>query len=254
MAYHDSKWYNMHNGKEIIYNRNIRYVRLYLTKTEEVKMMFENRRHAGIKLAETLKDFKHCDNCIIFAIPRGGVATGAEIAKRLHLPLDLIITKKIGAPHNPELAIGSVDSTGKTTLNQTLVSGLGISADYLQTATKTTLSQIKKQLEQYRRNTDYPNLEQTTAIIVDDGIATGQTVMAAIGFLRDLKARSIIVATPVIAPSTLSELSELVDEVRYVLCEEHFFAVGQFYRDFTQVDDKQVTRIIRNAPQNKNQK
>lgn len=254
MAYHDSKWYNMHNGKEIIYNKNIRYVRLYLTKTEEVEMMFKDRRHAGIKLTEKLKDFDRCDNCIIFAIPRGGVVIGVEIAKRLHLPLDLIITKKIGAPHNPELAIGSVDSTGKTTLNQTLVSGLGISADYLQTATKTTLSQIKKQLEQYRRNTDYPNLEQTTAIIVDDGIATGQTVMAAIGFLRDLKARSIIVATPVIAPSTLSELSELVDEVRYVLCEERFFAVGQFYRDFTQVDDKQVMRIIRNAPQNKNQK
>lgn len=207
-------------------------------------MMFKDRHHAGILLAEKLEDFDRCDNCIIFAIPRGGVVIGAEVAQYLHLPLDLIITKKIRAPHNPELAIGSVDPSGKINVDQTLISGLDVSLAYLQTAAETTMFQIKKQLEQYRKSTDYPDLKHITAIIVDDGIATGQTVMAAIGFLRNLKAWKIIVATPVIAPSTLSELNELADEVRYVLCEEHFFAVGQFYRDFTQVNEKQVIKIM----------
>ncbi|MDI9476082.1 MAG: phosphoribosyltransferase [Natronincolaceae bacterium] len=206
--------------------------------------MFEDRRHAGIKLTEKLKDFDRCDNYIIFAIPRGGVVVGAEVAQRLHLPLDLIITKKIRAPYNPELAIGSMDPTGKINVDQTLVSRLDVSPAYLQKEAETTMAQIKKQLEQYRKSADYPNLEHTTAIIVDDGIATGQTVMAAIGFLRNLHVQRIIVATPVVAPSTLSELSKLVDEVRYVLCEEHFFAVGQFYRDFTQINDEQVINIM----------
>ena len=206
--------------------------------------MFKDRRHAGIRLAEKLDDFNRCDNCIIFAIPRGGVVIGAEVAERLNLPLDLVITKKIRAPYNPELAIGSVDPTGNINVNQNIIAGLNISSDYLQTAAETTTTQIKEQLERYRKSSHYPDLEQTIAIIVDDGIATGQTVKAAIGFLRSLKAQRIIVATPVIAPSTLSELAKLADEVRYVLCEERFFAVGQFYQDFAQVNDEQVMEIM----------
>ena len=206
--------------------------------------MFEDRHHAGIKLAKELEDFKHCDNCIIFAIPRGGVVTGAEVARHLNIPMDLVITKKIRAPYNPELAIGSVDPSGNISVNQDIIAGLNISSDYLRTAAETTVVQIEEQLEQYRKSSSYPDLEQTTAIIVDDGIATGQTVIAAIGFLKSLRARRIIVATPVIAPSTLSELRKLADEVRYVLCEERFFAVGQFYRDFTQVSDEQVIKIM----------
>lgn len=206
--------------------------------------MFKDRHHAGIRLAEKLEDFNRCGNCIIFAIPRGGVVIGAVVAERLNLPLDLIITKKIRAPYNPELAIGSVDPTGNINVNQNIIAGLNISSDYLQTAAETTTAQIKEQLEQYRKSSHYPSLEQTIAIIVDDGIATGQTAIAAIGFLRSLDAQRIIVATPVIAPSTLSELNKLADEVRYVLCEEHFFAVGQFYRDFAQVNDEQVMEIM----------
>ena len=206
--------------------------------------MFKDRHHAGIRLAEKLEDFNRCGNCIIFAIPRGGVVIGAVVAERLNLPLDLIITKKIRAPYNPELAIGSVDPTGNINVNQNIIAGLNISSDYLQAAAETTTAQIKEQLEQYRKSSHYPSLEQTIAIIVDDGIATGQTVIAAIGFLRSLDAKRIIVATPVIAPSTLSELNKLADEVRYVLCEEHFFAVGQFYQDFAQVNDEQVMEIM----------
>lgn len=206
--------------------------------------MFKDRHHAGIRLAEKLEDFNRCGNCIIFAIPRGGVVIGAVVAERLNLPLDLVITKKIRAPYNPELAIGSVDPTGNINVNQNIIAGLNISSDYLQAAAETTTAQIKEQLEQYRKSSHYPSLEQTIAIIVDDGIATGQTVIAAIGFLRSLDAQRIIVATPVIAPSTLSELNKLADEVRYVLCEEHFFAVGQFYQDFAQVNDEQVMEIM----------
>lgn len=206
--------------------------------------MFKDRCHAGIRLAEKLEDFNRCGNCIIFAIPRGGVVIGAVVAERLNLPLDLVITKKIRAPYNPELAIGSVDPTGNINVNQNIIAGLNISSDYLQTAAETTTAQIKEQLEQYRKSSHYPSLEQTIAIIVDDGIATGQTAIAAIGFLRSLDAQRIIVATPVIAPSTLSELNKLADEVRYVLCEERFFAVGQFYRDFAQVNDEQVMEIM----------
>ena len=122
----------------------------------------------------------------------------AEVAEHLNLPLDLIVTKKIGAPFNPELAIGSVDPAGRVNVDQTTAAKLNISPTYWQTAAKETGALIRRQLEQYRRSVDYPNLEQTTAIIVDDGIATGQTVIAAIGFLRSLSAQRIIVALSLI--------------------------------------------------------
>lgn len=209
-----------------------------------VNSVFKDRCQAGIQLAEKLRDLDRCRNCIVFAIPRGGVVVAAEVAEHLNLPLDLIVTKKIGAPFNPELAIGSVDPAGRVNVDQTTAAKLNISPTYWQTAAKETGALIRQQLEQYRRSADYPNLEQTTAIIVDDGIATGQTVIAAIGFLRSLSAQRIIIATPVIAPSTLSKLNELADEVRYVLCEEHFFAVGQFYQDFSPVNDNEVMTIM----------
>lgn len=207
--------------------------------------MFKDRRDAGIQLLKQLSSYEKNKNCIVFGIPRGGVVVAAEVAMGLNLPLDLIITKKIGAPFNPELAIGSVDPEGKAIVDENAQKRFNISSEYLETAVATITANIKKQLQIYRGSYIYPSLKQHEAIVVDDGIATGQTMIAAIDFLRRLKTKRIIVATPVIAPSTLTKLNEIADEVRYVLCEKHFFAVGQFYQDFKPVNDKEVISIMK---------
>ncbi|NMA54380.1 MAG: phosphoribosyltransferase [Firmicutes bacterium] len=206
--------------------------------------IFANRRQAGLKLAQTLSDFARCPDCVVLAIPRGGVVVAAEIARQLKLPLDLVITKKIGAPFNPELAIGSVDSNGKISLDETLIARLNIPSAYIHRAAKQVLAQIKNQLAKYRARIDYPDLTQKTVILVDDGIATGQTVIAAIGFLKSLPVRRLVIATPVIAPATLANLKQSADEIRYVRCEHRFLAVGQFYQDFSPVSDDEVITIM----------
>ncbi|HKM39118.1 MAG TPA: phosphoribosyltransferase family protein [bacterium] len=206
--------------------------------------MFKDRHQAGVQLATKLVDYEGCPDCIVFAIPRGGVVVAAEVARRLDLPLDLIVTKKIGAPFNLELAIGSVDPAGTINVDQDLCTQLNVSQAYLQTAAQNTLAQVRQQLEKYRKTAHYQDLSKITALIVDDGIATGQTVTAAINFVKSLNAQHIIVATPVISPSILSRLSKLVKEIRYLLCQQHFLAVGQFYQDFSPVDDNQVTTIM----------
>lgn len=207
--------------------------------------MFKDRCDAGKQLTDKLRDYEDCKDCIVFAIPRGGVAVAAEVAVGLSLPLDMIITKKIGAPFNPELAIGSVDPSGKASMDESAKEMFNISPGYWQNAVEAITAKIKDQLEMYRGSSVYPDLAETRAIIVDDGIATGQTVIAAIGFLRSLNAKRIIVATPVIAPTTLAKLNRLADDVKYILSEEHFFAVGQFYQDFSPVDNDEVVGILR---------
>ncbi len=209
-----------------------------------MKFVFKDRHHAGVQLTTELTHYCNCSNCIVFGIPRGGVVVAAEVAIGLNLPLDLIVTKKIGAPFNPELAIGSVDPNGKATVDKRAKEMLNISPRYLQTTVPTITAEIKRQLELYRGHTDYSKLTQQTALIVDDGIATGQTVIAAVQFLKTLDAERIVVATPVIAPATLNRLCEIADEVRYVLCQEQFSAVGQFYQDFSPVNDNEVLRTL----------
>ncbi len=204
---------------------------------------FENREEAGKKLAEKLLEYRG-KATIIFAIPRGGVVTAYEIAKVLDAPLDIIIPRKIGAPGNQELAIGAVTEDGTTILNTHLVTMLGISDAYIESEKIKQIEEIKRRVKTYRGEYLPTNIEGKIVILVDDGIATGATVRAAIHSLRKGKPSSIVVAIPVGPPDTIKDLKQEVDKLICLISYEPFYAIGQFYADFSQVPDRDVIALL----------
>lgn len=206
--------------------------------------MFKDREDAARQLAKALEKYRNNGDVVVFAIPRGGVIIGRVIADCLDVPLDITVARKIGAPFNEEMAIGAVGPTGNPIIDEKAVRMLHIDEGYIERTIRKKMDEIKTRLENYRRNAEYRNLSGKKAILVDDGIATGYTVRAAIAFLKDLKAGKIILATPVIAPDTLAELKPRVNEVVYLLSKEPFYAVGQFYEEFGQVTDDEVIKLL----------
>jgi len=206
------------------------------------KPMFSSRFEAGRLLAEKLA--VKVKRAILLAIPRGGVIVADSIRKNLGWLLSLVVTKKLSAPRNEELAIGAVGG-GKTSvfLNKELISQLRIDNDYLNQEISSKLAQVK---ERQKRLASYPKppLEGKKVILVDDGIATGATVIAAIRQVREEAPDEVIVAVPVISRSALGKVKEEADRVIYLESPELFFSVSQFYRDFKQTSDEEVKRIL----------
>jgi putative phosphoribosyl transferase len=209
---------------------------------------FVNRVDAGKRLASALKNFsgKHG---IVLTIPRGGVVVGFEIAKVLNLPLDVIIPRKIGAPDNPELAIGAVAEDGTTILDNNLIKYLGVSREYIKEESERQKQEIGRRLKLYRQDTSYPDLKGLDVIVVDDGIATGSTMKAALASVKNRGAASVTVAVPVGSPSTIEELNEMADRVVCLYTPEYFQAIGEFYTDFSQTSDEEVIGLLRESKQ-----
>lgn len=206
--------------------------------------MFKDQISAGEELAEKLQDYQD-QKAIILAIPRGGVATGSGMAKKLRLPFDVIVTRKIGAPDNPELAIGAVGETkGSLWLNEKLVSELGVSQEYIDAEIKILKLEIKRRERLYREGRKPLNLKNKIVILVDDGLATGATMLAAVREVRNMRAGKVVVAAPVAAPDTVERLKSEADEVICLQTPSLFFAVGQWYEDFRQYSDEEVKRLL----------
>jgi predicted phosphoribosyltransferase len=206
-------------------------------------MLFKDRIQAGQKLAEKLLEYKD-KNVIILAIPRGGVVVAYEIAKVLNAPLDLIIPRKIGAPYQPELAIGAVTQDGTIILNEDIISYLPIPENYIEAEAERQKKEIERRLIKYRGSAIEPKLENKIVIIVDDGIATGATMLAAIASIRKKKPLKIIAAVPVAPPESLEKIKEYADEIVCLQTPEPFFAIGQFYERFEQLEDEEVIDIL----------
>lgn len=204
-------------------------------------MIFKDRIDAAQKLAKKLEWIKK-ENPIILAIPRGGVVTGDVIAKTLGLSLDIIVSRKVGAPYNPELAIGAVAHDGSFFPNSDLINALGIPKNYLDEQIAEQLKEIEHRLVKFRGRTDY-DLKDKTVVLVDDGIATGATVFVALGWIKKQKPKRTIVAVPVGPRDTIERLSKMA-EVVVLHDPEIFGAVGEFYKFFDQVDDYQVAEIM----------
>jgi len=207
---------------------------------------FSDRVDAGKRLASALKSFSGQDG-IVLAIPRGGIVVAYEIAKELVLPLDVIIPHKIGAPDNPELAIGAMTEDGTIILDENLVAYLGVSRDYIREESARQKKEIERRLKTYRQNEPYPNFKGRDVIIVDDGIATGSTMKAALASVKNQGARSVTVAVPVGPPSTIKEFKKLADRVVCLYTPEYFAATGQFYDDFGQTSDEEVIQLLKKA-------
>jgi putative phosphoribosyl transferase len=220
----------------------------------ELKLaFFADRVDAGKRLASALADLKG-KNAIVLSIPRGGVVVGFEICKELGFQLDIIVPRKIGAPNNPELAIGAVTEDGTTILNERLVGQLGISKRFILDEGERQRAEIKRRLKSYRGNAPYPSLKDRLVIIVDDGIATGYTMKAALASVGKKGAKSVTVAIPVGPPSTIEDLDSMADRMICLFSPEVFYAIGEFYQDFSQTSDEEVITLLRlNQNQMKNQ-
>ncbi len=214
---------------------------------ETMKTQFFNRSEAGQFLAENLSAYANRDDVVVLALPRGGVPVAAEVAKKLNAPLDVFVVRKLGLPGHPELAMGAIASGGVRVFNGEVVNALRISDEVIDAVSADELVELQRREKAYRADRPPLELEGKTVIVVDDGIATGSTMLAAVSALRQLNAARIVVATPVIAKSTYSEIQRAADEVAAVLVPEHFYAVGQWYEDFSQTSDEEVRELLGQA-------
>lgn len=208
--------------------------------------MFVNREKAGELLGEKItKELEDKSGLVVLGIPRGGIITASAIAKILKCPLDVILVKKLSAPHQSELAIGAIGETeGSLYLNKGLIKDLNIGPDYIEKIKQLKYKEIKEKEKKYRQGRLALNLENKSIIIADDGAATGATVIAACREVWLSKPKKLIAALPVIAKDTLLLLEKEVDQVSYLKAPEIFYAVGQFYEEFKQVSDEEVIRLL----------
>lgn len=209
-------------------------------------MYFKDRVEAGKKLAGF---FDHINgrNAVVYALPRGGVVVGAEIAKALKAPLDLIITRKIGHPYQPEYAIGAIAENGHAVFNKDEI--LSVDEQYIKEETKKQTQEAKRRREVYLGGRKPTSCKGKTAILVDDGIATGLTIKAA---LKELKMHygpaKVVIAVPVAPRDTVEELEKMGAEVLSIITAKEFLgAIGAYYQDFSPVEDQDVTRIMKEA-------
>lgn len=206
--------------------------------------IYSDRRAAGKLLTEQLASIAE-NNAIILSLPRGGAIVGAEVAKALNAQHDLVICRKIGAPFNPEVAIGALAQDGILLKDGAIIDALAVTKGYLETQIRLELKEIERQLSEFRGKKVFPDLLNKTAVLVDDGLATGLTMEAAVEFTRRKRPSRIIVGVPVGAAEAVTKLRSKVDQVVCPLIPEKFWAVGQFYQDFHQVNDEEVKKIFK---------
>jgi predicted phosphoribosyltransferase len=207
-------------------------------------MMFIDRRDAGRRLAAAVKErLGEAKGVIVLGLPRGGVVVAQEVARVLRSPLDVLVVRKIGAPGTEELAIGAVGETGAPVLNDALIESAGVPSRYLAHAIDAARREVRRRVEAYRAG-PHPDVHDKTVVLVDDGIATGYTVEAAITTLRGWQAARIILAVPVAPPQEVARFRGLVDDTVILYAPPEFFAVGQFYGNFAQVSDDEVKAAL----------
>ncbi len=211
--------------------------------------MFRNRTDAGERLAPALQHLKG-RHPVVLALPRGGVPIGAIVADALDAPLDLVLVRKIGAPGNPELAAGAVvDGTAPVTvLNQDVVDLMRISDSYLAEETDRQLKEIARRRQVYLGDRPRPQIEGRTVIVIDDGIATGATVRAALQAVRKANPDHLVLAVPVASPDVIASLRTLADETVCLETPEFLGAIGAYYLDFRQVSDNDVKDVLERFP------
>ncbi|HEX9664625.1 MAG TPA: phosphoribosyltransferase [Patescibacteria group bacterium] len=210
-------------------------------------MYFKDRPDAGKKLADQLKKYKKNPETVVIALPRGGLVTGYEVAKKLKLPLDIIVSKKIGAPGDPELAIGSVNMDGQVLIDQDQLNLFNISQDYIDQQAIILKKEIKQKLIKLRGTGQIPSYRHKTVIVVDDGVATGYTMKAAINYLKKQPVKKIVLAVPVGPSGTIEALKKEVDDLICLSTPAMFMAVGAFYENFEQITDEECRQLLKKA-------
>jgi|SRR5581483_1038935 len=209
-------------------------------------MLFRDRREAGQLLARALELFRERSDVVVLALPRGGVPVAYEVAQELKLPLDIFIVRKLGVPGQEELAMGAVASGGTTVVNQSILEDLAISDEEIKAIAERERREIDRREREYRNGYRAVQVEGRTAILIDDGLATGASMRAAARALRP-RAREVVAAVPAASERTCDELRAEVDQVICLTRPQPFVAVGMFYRDFEQTTDEEVRELLAQA-------
>ena len=209
--------------------------------------VFRDRHEAGRFLAERLATYTDRSDVVILALPRGGVPVAFEVAAALHVPLDVMVVRKLGVPGHEELAMGAIASGGVQVVNQEVVRHLGLSQAVLESAAATEYQELTRRERAYRGNREVATVEGRTVILVDDGLATGSTMRAAVAALRQRNPARIVIAVPTAAPDTCDEMKVAVDEMVCATTPTPFYGVGQWYDDFSQTTDEEVRDLLEQA-------
>ena len=212
-----------------------------------MRMRFTNRTEAGKMLAKSLAAYEGTPGLLVLALPRGGVPVAYEVARALKAPLDVFVVRKLGVPDNPELAMGAIASGGVRVLNDSVVTMLGLSPLVIDEVARRELKELERREIAYRNHRPPLTIRGRTVIVIDDGIATGSTMRAAIEALRQLNPARLIVATTTVAWATAEELRAEVDEFCALITPETFNSVGQWYVEFPQTSDEEVCTLLEKA-------
>lgn len=206
--------------------------------------MFHDRRDAGQQLADRLFLYAGRDDVIVLGLPRGGVPVAYEVACALEAPLDVCVVRKLGVPGHEELAMGAIAFGGVRVVNPAVTSALDLDEDLLDRVTRREMAELERRQAAYRDDRPFPEVEGKTVVLVDDGLATGSTMQAAVSAVRELQPAAIVVAVPVAPPDTCRELRSFADDVICAITPQPFFGVGVWYRDFSQTSDDEVRALL----------
>lgn len=209
-------------------------------------IIFKNRQEAGEKLAEKLQEYKGSKEILILGIPRGGVVVGATLAKKLEVKFDLIIPRKLPIPENPEMGFGAILSDGTVLLNDDVVTAYNISPRTIQIISREVLKEVKRREQEYRGTTKFPIVKDKIIILVDDGLATGFTMLAAIRAIKKHQPKKVIVAVPVSPEDSIKRVKPQVDDIICLHVQAGYgsFAVASFYQDFHDLTDEEVKNLL----------
>jgi predicted phosphoribosyltransferase len=215
--------------------------------TQGLRWRLHDRREAGAVLAARLAEYTARPDAIVLALPRGGVPVAAVIAEELRLPLDIFLVRKLGVPHQPEFAFGAIASGGIRVLNRDVIAAVGLTREQVDRISAEEQQELERRARVYRGDVPEPDVRDKTVILVDDGVATGSTMYAAVTALRQSGPKRIVVAVPVGAPEALALLREVADQVVCPIAADPFDAVGSWYDEFPQVTDEEVRAALSNA-------
>jgi putative phosphoribosyl transferase len=214
---------------------------------ESVAARFRDRRDAGRRLAARLTAYAGRADVVVLALPRGGVPVAYEVAQALGAPLDVFLVRKLGMPGHEEFAIGAIASGGVIVLNEETLRDYGVSRDQVRAVVEAEMRELERREHSYRGDRPFPDLAGRAVILIDDGLATGSTMRAAVAALRQDRPARVIVAVPTAPPETCDEMRAIVDEMVCLITPEPFYAVGLWYEDFSQTSDEEVRELLDRA-------
>ena len=212
-----------------------------------VRLPYTNRTTAAQELVAYLRHYAGQSDVLVLGMPRGGVPVAYEVAAALHAPLDVMIVRKLGVPGQEELAMGAIATGGVRVLNPEVVEGIGIPQEIIDRVTETEMRELRRRDQAYRGKRSAPVMADRCVILVDDGLATGATMRAAVAAVHQQQPARVVVAVPVAPPVTIALLRQEVDEVICPAMPEPFFGIGQWYEDFSQVTDEEVRSLLAQA-------